>query len=378
MRVLHVTSTLGVGGAEAVVTRLVQHLRALGEEAEVCSLFGPLGTPLEAELLGAGIPVHFLEKRPGVDLRTVPRLRSVLRRTAPDVVHTHTNVLHYLLPALGLRRRCPVVHTVHNVAEREVSRPTRAVHWVAFRTGVFPIAIGQAVADSIAREYRVPAHATIANGIPVARYAVDSSSARSVREAMGVGEDVPLLATVGRLTYQKDPGALVRAFAGKRLEELGAHLMLVGDGDLRSETERLARELGVSGRVHFMGVRTDVPALLAAADVFVLSSRYEGNPLVVMEAMAAGRPVVATSVGCVPELVPPEAGRLVPAGDGAALYRALIALAGDRELARRMGAAGARIARERFDEAVMAAAYARLYASVARGGNATSSYGPGN
>jgi glycosyltransferase involved in cell wall biosynthesis len=104
-----------------------------------------------------------------------------------------------------------------------------------------------------------------------------------------------------------------------------------------------------------------VPDLLAAADVFVLASRYEGNPLVVMEAMAAGRPVVATAVGCLPELVSDETGRLVPAGDGPALSAAMVALAGDRRLADRLGAAAAAVALARFDVRVMARAYRALF-----------------
>jgi glycosyltransferase involved in cell wall biosynthesis len=112
-------------------------------------------------------------------------------------------------------------------------------------------------------------------------------------------------------------------------------------------------------------VRSDVPRLLAAADVFVLSSSWEGNPLAVMEAMAARRPVVATRVGCVPELVPEAAGEIVEAGDHWALARAMSRLGRDLALARAKGAAAGEIARDRFDDVAMAKAYERLYLEVA-------------
>ncbi|OFX26090.1 MAG: hypothetical protein A2V77_18420 [Anaeromyxobacter sp. RBG_16_69_14] len=111
-------------------------------------------------------------------------------------------------------------------------------------------------------------------------------------------------------------------------------------------------------------MRSDVPAVLAAADAFVLASRREGNPLSVMEAMAAGKPVLATAVGCVPELVPEGAGRLVPPGEPSSLEAAMYEIACDLGLARAMGGVAARFARERFDDTDMARAYERLYGAV--------------
>lgn len=159
---------------------------------------------------------------------------------------------------------------------------------------------------------------------------------------------------------------------------MGAHLLLAGEGELRPSLERLARQLGAADRTRFLGVRVDVAELLASADVFVLASLWEGNPLVVMEAMSAGKPVVATAVGCLPELVPASAGELVAPGDDAALARAMARLAGDPGRASAQGAAAQRTARERFDEAVMVAAYERLYAEVASSWTATRRSGGGS
>jgi glycosyltransferase involved in cell wall biosynthesis len=372
MRVLQVVPTLDLGGAERLATQLAVCLRGSGHEVAVASLYHPGGARHpgrapwnEAELRAAGVALRFLGKRPGPDPAMVPRLARVLRELRPEVVHTHTYVLRYLLPALLLGHRCPVVHTLHNLAERDVDRPGRLLHQLAFRLGVVPVAIGRAVAESFERAYRLRPPRVIPNGIPLGRCAAAPGDREAARDELGIPAGSPVVVAVARLSPQKDVAALVRAVAGPRLAALGAHLVVAGDGPLRAELEALARALGAGGRVHLLGERGDVPRLLAAGDLFALSSRWEGNPLAVMEAMAAGKPVVATAVGCVPELVSGETGRLVAPGDAAALEEALAGLAGDPAAARRLGEAAARVARARFDVAAMARAYEALYAEVA-------------
>src|SRR5438552_862696 len=113
MRILQIIPTLAVGGAERVVSLLARHLRRSGHETSVVSLYDPHGSWIEAELRADGVPVDFLGKHPGLDLRMIPRLARVVARFRPDVIHTHLYVLKYVLPALAASRRCPVVHTVH-------------------------------------------------------------------------------------------------------------------------------------------------------------------------------------------------------------------------------------------------------------------------
>jgi glycosyltransferase involved in cell wall biosynthesis len=125
-----------------------------------------------------------------------------------------------------------------------------------------------------------------------------------------------------------------------------------------------AQVLGIAKRVQFLGVRSDIPALLAAADVVVLPSRYEGNPLVVLEAMAAGHPVIASAVGCVPELISESCGRLVAPQNTSALVAALNELASTPTLAKSLGLEASRLAHKRFDAAIMANAYEKLFAEV--------------
>jgi glycosyltransferase involved in cell wall biosynthesis len=378
MRVLHVIPLLGIAGAERIVASLALHQRRAGHTAGVVSLFGPQGTWLEAELASRDVPVFYLGKRSGLDVRVIPRIAAAARRFRPDLVHTHLGVLKYVLPAFAIARRCPVVHTLHNLARHEVERPSRAVHHLAFRAGVVPVAIGENVAASVRAEYGLSPRRIIPNGISVRDYAPDPAARGEVRERLGLAANAPTFLAVGRLTPAKDPGCLLRAFASRRLRTANAQLLFAGVGPLLSELRRQAVELDVADRVRFLGLRRDVPLLLAAADAFVLASRWEGNPLCVMEAMAAAKPVVATKVGCVPELVSEETGLLVSSGDHEALEEAMHRLATDPRLASAKGAAAARVARERFDDSVMARAYEDLYRELLTSrGHAEEALAPG-
>ena len=346
-----------------MVSLLVRHQLRAGHHVGVASLYDPMGSWIEAQLRASGAELFFLGKRPGLDVRMIPRVARVLKRFAPDLLHTHMQVLHYALPARACRR-CLVVHTMHTGAARDAPDwPTRLLQRLAFRTCVVPVAIGRGVAESIREVYGFEPRHVIPNGIPVAEYAAAADPAE-VRASLALPAAAPLFVCVGQLWPVKNHAGLLRAFASDRLAAAGAHLLLVGDGALRGELERQAEALGVAGRVRFLGVRTDVPRLLSAADVFVLASSMEGNPLSVMEAMAAGRPVIATAVGCVPELVTDGAGALVPPGDESALEAAMYAFASDPGAARAAGAEAARVALERFDASRMATAYDRLYSEI--------------
>jgi len=362
-RVIEILATLNRGGAERVATTLARKLDPARFETSVAALFDPGPASFKRELDEAQVPVRTLGKSKGLDPRMWPRLARALRDWRPHIVHTHSYVLRYVWPAARMVGRMTIVHTVHNEADKEVDALGRWFNRMAFRSGAVAVAISGEIARSFRRVYGYEPHAVIPNGIDLGAY-LDPSKRAEWRAAHGFQQNDLLIASVARLDPQKDPLALIRAFQSGLGEDPGCHLLLAGRGSLEAEARRLAEELGLGGRIHFLGTVTDVPELLSASDLFALSSRWEGSPLAVMEAMAAGLPVVAAAVGGVPELVEHEVtGLLIPPGEVSRAAEVLRALARDPEKRRRLGIA-ARQKAVQFSIEKMTSAYGELFERV--------------
>jgi glycosyltransferase involved in cell wall biosynthesis len=362
IKVLHLIPMLGPGGAERVVVQIARGLNPQRFETGVVSLWHRVGSDLEQMLDDSEVRTWYLGKGPGFDGRIYRRLHRILREYAPDIVHTHLHVLRYALPSLMLLQRSSCVHTVHNRAEREVEPRARLLQRYALAKLSTPVAVSTDVKNSLQERYRLPSCAIIPNGIPTANYASPSISRGQWRARAGFSEDQVLFVCVARLAPQKNHALLLEAFAQGPGRDPLAHLVLIGDGELRQRLIEQSQNLGLTGKVHFLGVRTDIAEALSAMDVFVLSSDWEGNPLSVMEAMAAGLPIVSTAVGGVPEIVRNEVeGLLVAANQPQALSRALLELLSNPEKRCALGAAARHRANLEFDESRMVRAYERLY-----------------
>jgi glycosyltransferase involved in cell wall biosynthesis len=300
-----------------------------------------------------------------MSLEALRKLDALFRQYRPAVVHTHLLALNYAYP-LMIRYRTPArVYTVHSLAEKDVGlRTAPIVRALAFRYrlgGVVPVAVAEEVRATIQRVYGYPDPPLIPNGIPTDEYAPDPNRRRRWRQRHGLEPEAIVLTHVGRFAPPKNHALLIEAFAQVRAHT-PLYLLLVGGGELEDAVRQQVAGLGLQERVRFLGVRADVPAILNASDVFVLSSRWEGNPLSVMEAMAAGLPVVSTAVGGVPELVREgETGLLVPSGDAAALARALQALVDDPARREAMGKAARQHAITHFDIRHTVRQYEALY-----------------
>ncbi len=361
IRVLHILPDLVPYGLE----RIVANLALLGDRARfepaVASLYGYAPGSLADDFQQAGVPVFHLDKRRGPDPRMIPRLARLLRRTQPEIVHTHNYVLRYVLPAAALAGSPPIIHTVHNLADRETDRLGLWIQRRAFRRRVQPVAISEECAASFERVYGRPAP-VIRNGITVEKYQHPIVPRSEWRRLHGFAMQDLLVTCVARFEPQKDHRTLMEAFARLAREVPAAKLVLAGSGRLQDAARRQVRELGLERRVFFLGQRGDIADILGASDIFALASLWEGNPLSVMEAMAAGLPIAATRVGAVPELA--EDGRhglLAAPGDAAGLAESMLGLARHAGRRRQFGRAAAERARGCFDHRGMVAAYEDLY-----------------
>lgn len=355
MRIVHVVQGLGIGGQERLVASLSRVLVTRGHELAIVSL-SP-GGEVRGEV--DGVPVYDVPRGNGVDPSVVTRLASLLRRLGADVIHTHNpSPMIHGVPAALLARVRRRVHTKHgaNLYGRKGLWAARA----AVRVLDALVAVSPETASVARRKERVPESRLriVPNGIPLSSFGPDEDARARIRAELGIASDAFVVGTVGRLAPEKDYPLLVRAVAPALGDSM--RLVIVGDGECR---DRLRESIPAerAAYVTLTGARKDVPALLAAFDLFVLSSRTEGLPLAVPEAMATALPVVATAVGGLPSVVPRECGTLVPSGDANALGGAIDALARDPVRARAMGRAARRHALERFSIDRMTDAYEAIY-----------------
>lgn len=364
-RVLHVLANLGAGGAERMAVHIVLGLDRQRFEPAIVAYSGRYGSDLEQQLDQAGVKTWFLGKGPGFDWRTYYRLHRVFKEFRPDIVHTHVHVMRYAFPSLVLFKPRLMVHTVNNIAEREIEPRARWLQRLAYRRGVIPVAVAREVAVSIERLYGIGNSRVVWNCIPTHLYASPRISRQAWRKKQGFSDEDVLFVCVARFAPQKNHALLISAFAKGPAADPRAHLVLAGQGVLRAQLQERVNQLGLTNRVHFLGLRMDIPEVLGAADVFALGSDYEGNPLSVIEAMAAGLPIVSTAAGGVPELLQNgNQGFIVQPGHAEQLSEAMVTVLKNPELRQTMGAAAAARAKEKFDVSAMVRAYEELYDEV--------------
>jgi glycosyltransferase involved in cell wall biosynthesis len=364
-RVLHVLANLGAGGAERMAAHIVLGLNRQRFEPAIVAFSGRYGSDLEQQLDQAGVKTWFLGKGPGFDWRTYYRLHRVFKEFRPDIAHTHVHVMRYAFPSLVYFKPRLMVHTVHNIAEREIEQAARWLQRLAYRRGVIPVAVAREVAVSLERLYGIGNSRVVWNCIPTDLYASPQTSRLAWRAKQGFSEEDILFVCVARFAPQKNHALLINAFAKGPACDAKAHLVLAGQGVLRAQLQERVNQLGLTNRVHFLGLRRDIPDVLGAADIFALGSDYEGNPLSVIEAMAAGLPIVSTAAGGVPELLQNgEQGFIVQPGHAEELCEAMMTLLKDPELRRTMGAAAAARAKQKFDVSAMVRAYEELYNEI--------------
>jgi glycosyltransferase involved in cell wall biosynthesis len=352
---------LGTGGAERQLLELCSGLDRRRFVPSVCAL--DAGHEFAQAFRERGIPVLELPRRGSFDARRLLRLRRLIVSERPALVHAFLigPSLYCRIACLGLRRRPPLI-----VSERSVEERRRRVVRMADRALVGAadcyVANAEAVREALLRHLhpRTPRMAVIPNGFDTR--GPERRPRAEMRAELGWRDGETIVLCVGRLAPQKDFGTLIDAFA-RVSGRPGLRLAIAGEGPERQRLERSIQQHGV--RAELLGLRGDVPDLLGAADLFVLSSSIEGFPNVIGEALLAGLPVAATAAGGVPEIVRDGIdGRVVPIGDAAALAEAIAWLLDRPEDARRMAQSGARRIREEFSLAAMVSRTEALYAEL--------------
>lgn len=325
LRILHLVAAGAYGGLESVVSALTRGLVARGEDCRVLAILGEdddSDSPFLAELRAGGVAILELRVAHRAYLQERRALRDHLAAVAPDVVHTHGFHADILAIPVAKRARRAVVSTVHGftggglkmaifewLQERALARADRVV---AVSRPIVRRLVGRGVDE---RSIRMMPNGWESHRPPLERAAA--------RRQLGLSNEDRVIGWVGRLSHEKGADVFVRALAETPLRLVTG--CVVGDGPERSVLEALARSLGVQDRVRFTGAVAGASAVYSAFDGFCLSSRTEGTPIAVLEAMHAGIPIVATRVGGVPDMIGSGEGWLVEPEDPAALAASLAA-----------------------------------------------------
>lgn len=355
----HVDAEMGFSGGEVQVFLLLEGLRAHGHR---CVLVAPPASRAEAEARQRGFETRAVRMRGDLDMASVVELTGVLRALQPDVVHLHTGRATWLGGLAAKAAKRPAITTRR--MDRRVARGwrTRLVYGrLTRKVAAISPAVVRSLIDGGVDPSRIE---LVPSTIDPGRVATRAGRS-ATRAGLGVEGDRVLFVALASLVPRKGLDVLLDACARLVARDVAFACRVAGEGPEREALERRAVELRLGERVRFLGKRDDVGDLLAACDAFVLPARREGLGVSALEAMAAGRAVVASRVGGLGEaVVDGETGLLVPPEDAPALAEALERVARDTALRARLGAAGPGRVASAFLPATMVASYERIYREV--------------
>ena len=368
--IAHVIFRLDFGGLENGLVNIINRTAAMPIRHVVICLDG--FSDFRRRILRPEVEVFSLNKQPGKDIGVYLRFWRILRRLRPDVVHTRnfgTIDLQWVAWAAGVKHR---VHGEHGWDAGDLNGSN--IRHLLIRRSCAPaihryVAVSKDIARWLVATVGVPARriTQINNGVDAERFSAEGTVAADLPWSREPSDGRVVFGTVGRFVPVKNQASLLEAFARLLKEEYGAacRLLIVGDGPLGAALRARAGECGIADKVWFTGFRDDLPELIRAIDVFVLPSLNEGISNTLLEAMAAGRPVVAGRVGGNPEIVDSDScGILYDPADPNGLFAGMAAYCRDRDLRVLHGAAGRRSMQRRFSLSGMAEKYAGFYRTL--------------
>ncbi|MBR0447334.1 MAG: glycosyltransferase [Clostridia bacterium] len=352
-KVLLVVPTLLQGGGQKFVLDLAKGLNRDEFQVRVLVYFKQHHRAFAEFAKDNNIETVYLDKKKGFDISFFKQLRAAVKEYNPDIIHTHLNSMLYLLPCY--RKSQVKLHTVHTLAQKEHYGMQKLVNFIAFHLlGVVPVGISNTVADTIAQTHHLKRDdiPVVYNGVDCKRYAIPKTASETFN-----------LVTVGTIYEVKNFPFLVDCFAELHKQHPETRLTIVGNGAQRALLMQQITRLGLEDAITITGTVGNVEDYLAAADVYVASSIFEGLPLSILEAMAAGLPIISTNVGGVPDVVRHgDNGLLIPSGDKEAYVAALTELTENGEK-RAAFAARSKELSINYDEELTIHGYESLYKS---------------
>ena len=351
--ILWLIDGLGMGGAERLMIPYLCQLDKSQFRSRVCVLQERDGNPMADQIRQLGVPVDLLLMPHLRNLDNIPRLLRYLRQHQIDLVHTQLEFANIMGTLAARLEQIPTLCTLHTFEDIDQSAKTtrrvRLMWQVLRRFSQRIIAVSEEIRQyHIRQAYFDPDKIiTLYNGINLSRF---RQLPGSTRDDLGIPSDAPLLLTVAVLRQPKGIQYMIEAMLAILTAVPDTRYVIVGDGEYAQPLQQLAQQQKVSDRIIFTGIRHDVPQLLAASDLFVLPTLLDALPTVLIEALAAGKPIVASDVGGVPEIVVHgRNGLLVPPAQPDELAQACLQLLLNGEMRAAMGCVGQEVAAQRFD-----------------------------
>ena len=355
MKIIQIMPEFDVAGAEIMCENLIYQLQKKGHNVIAVSLYN-FHSDITERMEKAGIEIRYLNKKRGFDFSMIVKLIKIFKAEKPDVIHTHRYIMLYAIPAAifgGIKKR---IHTLHSIATKENTKFLRKINKLFFKKfGVIPVALSEMIKNTIIDEYKIPA-----DKVPVDYNGIDLSKC-IVKNTYVINKNFKII-HIGRFQDVKNHSGLIDAFKLFHDKHNDSELILIGDGERKQIIEDYVKKIGLIECVKFLGRQPEVFNFLHNADVFTLTSFYEGIPMTLIEAMGTGLPIVATAVGGIPDMLDERSALLVP------VVTREIALAFEKyytnlNLRKQHGEAALELSKK-FSASYMADGYIKIYSSV--------------
>ncbi len=366
MRIAQIVDVISFGGAEKQLVVFAALARQRGQEVTTICLVDDGHPTYENDLLALNSQVVHFHSHHLFDFKRFSDLAGFLHRGRFDVVHTHLAYGNIIGACAARMAGSPVVSSLHSTGRAGTTRTRLREMIETLSLRLFPqriIAVGYKVEEANRDRFGRKKMNIVQNAV-MPGPELSAERRQALRRELAGDLEGPILITAARFVTPKAPHHMVSAFAQIAGRFPQAVLVMVGDGQLFPEIQAQVAELGLTKRIHLPGSRSDVPELLAAADIYVSSSIWEGLPMSILEAMIAGLPVIATGVGDIPRVVTSDAGLIVPPAQPEALAEAMARLLDDPALCQSMGAAARRHSLAEFSADVWMDRILALYREV--------------
>lgn len=355
LKVIQFIPQFNLAGAEIMVENLSVGLYNNNIDIKVVSLYN-YQSAITDRLESYNIPIYYLNKKNGLDIKLLLKLYRLLKNEKPDVIHTHLFIMPYIIP-IAIITKIPVkIHTIHNVAKKEVGKIRRVLHNIFYKKlNVVPISISPLITDSISEEYNISKSKInmVYNGINLKKC--------KVKTKYDITDKIKIT-HIGRFSEQKNHIKIIESFKLVNNIYPNTILRLIGTGELQNEIIEKVKELNIEQSVEFLGEQPNVYSYLNDSDIFIFPSLWEGMPITLIEAMATGLPIVATEVGGIPDMIENNVSGLLVSNNKEDISKAIIKLIKDENLRAKIGK-NAFYSSKKFSMQNMSNDYMRIYKS---------------